>query len=916
MVGGGVMRGQRQNKTRNPLRRRVLLELRDDWRKYIVIFIFLAATIAFVAGMYVANNSMLTELSRAKEKYIREDGHLALSKEADADLIAAIETGNMADIRAYYVDKAHQEIDEKLPEEAEKALTEQVTDEVETAVEAAIRAQVEEQAALFGITGAALEEMVQTALDENYDAAVEEVLPEAIQEALDSEEYLEALNEARTEAYQEAEEEIDKEYAKAVDRYDLEDADFQAVPVKVYETFYKDRDEDYNNDGVRDGEIRVYTTRDDVNLYSILEGSDPKTADEIVIDRMHADNNGIRVGDTISVGQTQFTVVGLVAFVNYSTLYESNTDTMFDALTFDVAMVTEEGYARLSASEVYAYAWRYEEEPEDDRTEKSMSDRFLKALITQTVTHDVEIRDYVPAYANQAIIFAPDDMGSDKAMGGVLLNILIVVLAFIFAITISNTIAREAPVIGTLRASGYTKRELIVHYMTMPVLVTLISAVVGNILGYTLFKNIVVAMYYNSYSLPTYTTIWTADAFVKTTIIPIALMLVVNLIVISRKLQLTPLQFLRRDLKSTKRKKAIRLPNWKFLSRFRLRILFQNVTNYLVLALGILFVMVMLAMAVGMQDTLSWYQGQITDMMIAETQTILLTTEDADGNEITTATPGAEKFSMKSLVKPGDTHDESITVYGVVEDSSYLHFERPLGEGEVYVSKAYQGKFGVKAGDTITLEEKYENQSYTFQIAGIYDYDAAVAIFMGNDAFNQTFDKAPASFTGFFANQEITDIDEKYIATEITKEDLTKVSRQLDHSMGEYMVYFQYLCILLSAVLIYLLTKIIIERNENAISMVKILGYTNREIAALYMVTTTCVVIASEFISVYLGYQVMKVVWDVILSALDGLFPFVLYPSGIVKMFLLVFAGYLLVTLFDFRRIKRVPMDEALKNVE
>ena len=63
---------------------------------------------------------------------------------------------------------------------------------------------------------------------------------------------------------------------------------------------------------------------------------------------------------------------------------------------------------------------------------------------------------------------------------------------------------------------------------------------------------------------------------------------------------------------------------------------------------------------------------------------------------------------------------------------------------------------------------------------------------------------------------------------------------QLDHSMGSYMTYFQYLCVLLSAVLIYLLTKLIIEKNENAISMVKILGYENREIARLYLLCELC----------------------------------------------------------------------------
>ena len=49
----------------------------------------------------------------------------------------------------------------------------------------------------------------------------------------------------------------------------------------------------------------------------------------------------------------------------------------------------------------------------------------------------------------------------------------------------------------------------------------------------------------------------------------------------------TPLQFLRHDLKKSKRKKAMRLPRWSFLNRFRLRILFQNIPNYLVLFVGI-----------------------------------------------------------------------------------------------------------------------------------------------------------------------------------------------------------------------------------------------------------------------------------------------------------------------------------------
>ena len=94
-----------------------------------------------------------------------------------------------------------------------------------------------------------------------------------------------------------------------------------------------------------------------------------------------------------------------------------------------------------------------------------------------------------------------------------LLYMIIVIIAFVFGITISNTIRKEAGVIGTLRASGYTRKELIGHYMALPVIVTLIGAVIGNILGYTALKNVCAGMYYGSYSLPTYVTVWNAEAF-------------------------------------------------------------------------------------------------------------------------------------------------------------------------------------------------------------------------------------------------------------------------------------------------------------------------------------------------------------------------------------------------------------------
>ena len=86
------------------------------------------------------------------------------------------------------------------------------------------------------------------------------------------------------------------------------------------------------------------------------------------------------------------------------------------------------------------------------------------------------------------------------------------------------------------------------HYLALPVIVTLIAAVIGNVLGYTFFKDICAGMYYGSYSLPTYETRWNVNAFLLTTVVPILLMLLVNVWLIAKRLRLSPLKFLRRDL--------------------------------------------------------------------------------------------------------------------------------------------------------------------------------------------------------------------------------------------------------------------------------------------------------------------------------------------------------------------------------
>ena len=698
--------------------------------------------------------------------------------------------------------------------------------------------------------------------------------------------------------------------------------DIEDLGIKLYENYYVE--EALTNGST----MRIFKNRDEVNKVCLMKGKMPEKPGEIGIDRMYADNNDLSVGDEIESGGHTWKITGLVALSDYSALFSNNNDSMFDSVKFGVSVVCPEEFDSYKADQLnYSYAWKYNTEPKNEKAEKDNSEDLM-----EDVAKEVTLEEFVPRYTNQAIIFTGDDMGGDRSMMIVLLYIIIVIMAFVFGITTSNTIAKEAGVIGTLRASGYTKNELIRHYMTLPVIVTLVGALIGNILGYTAFKDVCAGMYYGSYSLPTYVTIWNAEAFLMTTVVPVIIMFVVNYAVLHHKLKLSPLKFLRRDLSTRKQKRALYLsPKLKIFHRFRLRVIFQNMSNYIVLFIGIIFANLLLFFGLLLPSVLSHYQQDIQSNMLAKYQYMLEVPVSAmSGNKLDsmlellqfsygtkTENEDAEAFSAYSLeTLPSKYKTDEVILYGIKPDSKYIDADLEDSEG-VYISSAYAEKFLLKPGDSITLKEKYEKTKYIFKVKGIYKYSGGICVFMPQEQLNDTFDLGNDYFSGYFSNSKIKDIDGKYIGSVLDLEALTKISRQLDVSMGNMMGMVNTFAIGIYMVVIYLLSKIIIEKNAQAISMTKILGYTNGEISRLYIWSTTIVVIICLLLSLPIEKAVMNVLFrEMMLTSISGWIALWIDPKIYVEMFLIGIGTYAVVAMLEYRRIKHVPMDEALKNVE
>lgn len=753
---------------KNPLIKRLPRELKGEFGKYLVIFLFIVGTISIVSGWNVAGNSMATAYDEGFEKYNIEDGNFELYNKADENLIS----------------------------------------------------------------------------------------------------------------------------------------DFESDDLKIYENFYIE-----HSTKEVDSTLRIFHKRNEINLECLMDGEFPVSDKEIAIDRMYADNNKISVGDTITLDDKSFTVSGLVALSDYSALFSSPADMMFDAVKFGVAIVTDECFKSLGENGLhYSYSWKYDQRPEDDIQAKNLSEDFLEKLYEQSALYANAVTEFIPEYTNQAIIFTGEDIKGDSTFITIFLYIVVVIIAFIFAITTGNTIAKEATVIGTLRATGYKKSELIFHYMSMPIIVTLAGAVVGNILGYTALKEFAASAYYGSYSLPTYKTLWNFNAFINTTIIPMIIMLIINFVMLSRKLSLSPLKFIRRDLSRRQKKKAFKL-NTKIgiMKRFRLRVIFQNIPNYAVIFVGIFFANAILLFGFLFTPMLDKYQEDITTNLLADHQYMLKA-------PVETMAEDAEKYAAGSFkTLEGDLKSEEVLIYGISDNSKYIDIDFSKG---VYISNAYAEKHDIETGDKITLQEQFGNKQYSFTVDGIYYYPASLSVFMNIESFNSTFDNDPDYFSGYFSENEITDIDEAYIAAEITVDDLTKTSRQLKISMGSMMNIFLVFGIVMFTLIIYLLSKLIIEKNSQSISMTKILGYKNGEINGIYIATTSIIVVLSMILTIPIVNISLKQVFNYFFKSYPGWLPYYVAPSIYLKMTVLGVAAYAVIAFFQTRRVKKVPLADALKNME
>ena len=380
--------------------------------------------------------------------------------------------------------------------------------------------------------------------------------------------------------------------------------------------------------------LRTYVHRTEVDIASYCEGTEPQEDDEVAIDRVFAKNNGLAVGDTVELCCRTYTIWGIMTQPDSQALFPNNSDFTVNTITYGVAEVTGAGFAALEdagGAPTYTYSFVF-----NDR-DLSVADRTdaEKNMVKALTDADARVDDLIDADSNQGIGYARDDVDGDSAMWTTLLDIIIVIMAFVFVVLTNATIEEESAIIGTLLASGYRKREIVLHYLALPAIVGILAAGLGCALGVAFFTEPMRNLYYGSYSLPPFHVYWSWEIFVKCAVVPAASLILITLVGLLRKMGKTPLQFLRHEASGkTGTKRGLRLPErMGFVTRFRLRIFLRNLGNFATLFVGVAFASLLLLFGLAILPTMTHYADNLETSLVAEHQYTLKAPLELTGSD-------------------------------------------------------------------------------------------------------------------------------------------------------------------------------------------------------------------------------------------------------------------------------------------
>lgn len=535
-----------------------------------------------------------------------------------------------------------------------------------------------------------------------------------------------------------------------------------------------------------------------------------------------------------------------------------------------------------------------------------------------------------------------------KAIATVFPLFFIIVAGLVCLTTMTRMVEEERGLIGTYKALGYGKATIALKYVIYAFLASLTGAVIGCAAGLRLFPYIIYESWNIIYQMP-------AIKYASHTIlsvVAVASLILVTLIATLyscyNELSEVPSALMRP--KAPKNGKKILLEHtfiWKHLSftkKVTMRNIFLYKKRFFMTVIGIAGCGALITAGFGIKDSV---QSIIDNQygQIIHYDNILVFNKNADSNARDNISDkiSSDEYYKSSLMDyaytaevkiPGSADDYSTEITVVNDTSAYMDYVTfrsrrskktiELDDSGVIISEKLAKDLNVKAGDNVLIHDE-NNKQATVKVSGVMEMYINNYIFMTSEYYSQVFGYTPDNnrILGILTSDgdDIQSVIGDRYLTDNNVKSLTFVKANITRfeNMIQSLDLVTWVLIIsagmLAFVVLYNLTNVNISERIREIATIKVLGFYDREVGEYVYRENIILTLIGGVFGLLLGMALHAYIMTTI--ELDGvMFGTKINISSFLISYGITILFSLLINIFMYPSLKKIPMVESLKSVE
>lgn len=639
---------------------------------------------------------------------------------------------------------------------------------------------------------------------------------------------------------------------------------------------------------------RVFSRTEKINLYEITEGRDAENDGEIVISEGYAVYMNVKIGDTVTLKGKDYEVTGYFQRPDYLYMLEQTDDSYKNVSSFFLAYVSDGDFEELGDKPVM-YFVRYK-----DADSAALRREINDSYITQS---------YLSADENTRITMVKDQADMFISMAYVLLVILPLITVALISIILGRKVKSEQKLIGTLTAMGYKKSALMRHYAGFAV----IPGIFGGVLSFAV--SFFCAQSFGEAGLTDYEPMraeFTLPIYIGLLgiAVPTVMYVLAAVLSVGRLLKNDAVTMLNGAVGSHKRSKRFFAgSSMPVRKKYAFRSLLSNPARSLVVLLGVFLGSFIILFTFAMIDSIKAAPDQVLSQLGNYKYEYILAA-------IRTEEPDEGEAVIVAALE--DTDGKSISVMGIDEDNPYVELcdengaEVEIGDG-YYISSYMSLILDVGEGDKFELYSPLDLEKTEIEISGVVENDMQCAVYMSRENAEGLL-----GFDSGAYNAIMSDVKLEFEESELTKTvDITTIRDQMDTIMSmmwEMIIVMAVLGAVICICAVYVSVNMMMTENRNNISMLKVLGYSDRRINAFVINANHILLIIGLAISIPALYFTVSTYFAAFAEMFGMMIDTVIKPLSYVYSIAFTSACYFISLYLIRRKTKRVDMVESLKD--